>query len=729
MSTRVKWGLALAALTLVFVGCASEDEGSADKGCPVGKCDNVDPSELACEVNNASGRDMGEGFLLGRKDPIAEKVLKPGGDCPTTYAEVMAKLRETDVEGCERGACPTCDDSRKNGNESDADCGGDVCSACTDGQSCNVNADCVSGNCDSGTCGPASCEDGEKNGTESSADCGGSCDACANGQACGSGSDCESGNCEGGFCVASTCTDSSQGEDETDVDCGGPDCGPCVDGSACAASDDCVSGVCTEGACVAATCDDGVRNSDEIGVDCGGSCEAGCAARTACSSGDDCESGICDSVGGRCLSEAPECTPNLRTGINTMVVSETAQLMDTPTSYRLATTRRCDDRDQFELFFSLFGVRAGGGLPSDAEVISFNSTTKLFNYYALEGGEWTWFGDSTDMVRPDASSRCATCHTGGGLIMKELDTPWVHWEGHHDTPGAKELVDAHEDLGTKSSGSRMESLVNKGNREWNPVRVQFFKSQGDVKGLLKPLFCTVEVNLDNGADFASSKMSSVKADFLLDPQFKSFGSVSISNDDYEAAIAAQNHKVEGVTGDFNDTLFDFVYPERSKADIDYVKKLKDAGLVDENFIEDVLIVDFTNPIFSEARCGLLEHAPELDAGDITLEAIRDGFIANLEAASPADGTPAAQLLANLQNADDSADHDAAIKTFWDACGARDKKMFIEDMVALATIRRELARTNETTHGVFEFPATMPVGDILFSLDVKPDPVSCELVEP
>ena len=124
------------------------------------------------------------------------------------------------------------------------------------------------------------------------------------------------------------------------------------------------------------------------------------------------------------------------------------------------------------------------------------------------------------------------CHTAGGLVMKELDTPWLHWEGHHDTPGAKDLVDAHDDLGTKRSGSRMENIVNAGNRAWNPIRMAFWQSQGDIKNLLAPLFCQRQVNLDNGADFASSDMRSVKADFMLDPELKSFGSISIETADY-----------------------------------------------------------------------------------------------------------------------------------------------------------------------------------------------------
>ena len=86
--------------------------------------------------------------------------------------------------------------------------------------------------------------------------------------------------------------------------------------------------------------------------------------------------------------------------------------------------------------------------------------------------------DAADQPGPGASGdrRCAACHTGGGLIMKELDTPWVHWEGHMDTPGAAELVNAGvmlagEGLHPSSKGARVhfsgaKRSVTSGSRSW-----------------------------------------------------------------------------------------------------------------------------------------------------------------------------------------------------------------------------------------------------------------------
>lgn len=46
----------------------------------------------------------------------------------------------------------TCNDNIKNGKETDIDCGGSSCSACSDGKNCSKNSDCSSGLCNNGIC-------------------------------------------------------------------------------------------------------------------------------------------------------------------------------------------------------------------------------------------------------------------------------------------------------------------------------------------------------------------------------------------------------------------------------------------------------------------------------------------------------------------------------------------------------------------------------------------------
>lgn len=301
-------------------------------------------------------------------------------------------------------------------------------------------------------------------------------------------------------------------------------------------------------------------------------------------------------------------------GMATRLVTETGQLAGGSLlqNFRLVNTRRCGNRNEWELLISLFGVPASGKLPTSAEMIAFDPEAKEFNYYEIANGQWHFFGSSSDFVA-GKGGRCKGCHAGGGLVMKELDTPWMHWTGHFQTPGTNKVIDANkDDLGSESSGANMENLVNSGNREWTKTRVTnaLNPDKSTVKDLLRPLFCTVEVNLDNAVDFDTSSMSSLPADFFLDPQLKSFGSVSMKDDVYTAARTAAGNSVPGLNQP--DAIFKFPFVERSKADNMYVDELKSRGVVDEDFVRDVLMVDFTRPIFSDARCGLLEFAPTFE---------------------------------------------------------------------------------------------------------------------
>ncbi|MFO0613764.1 MAG: lamin tail domain-containing protein [Polyangiaceae bacterium] len=109
---------------------------------------------------------------------------------------------------------------------------------------CVVGGDCMSGVCTAQhTCGAATCNDTIKNGTESDVDCGGTCSKCINGKHCGSATDCLSNACSGTVCQPS-CSDMMLNQDESDVDCGGATCPKCDVALNCTGNGDCASNVC-----------------------------------------------------------------------------------------------------------------------------------------------------------------------------------------------------------------------------------------------------------------------------------------------------------------------------------------------------------------------------------------------------------------------------------------------------------------------------------------------------
>lgn len=309
-------------------------------------------------------------------------------------------------------------------------------------------------------------------------------------------------------------------------------------------------------------------------------------------------------------------------GMTTKFISETEPFAE-GSGLRSVVTRRCGGRGEHELIFSLFGVRAGSPLPGAAEVMAFDPESGEYNYYEVNGNEAEFFGSSSDFIAGNGG-RCKQCHTAGGLVMKELRNPWLHWEQLGDSPG-RLIDDNPDDLGSSkfSRGSSMESLTKAGNRVWNERRIQLLTdAEGDFtpKDMLRPLFCGTQVMLDTISTsrseptrvpdgvFAHCKMFGTNS--CGGTHFGESGGVSIESGVYTAATEAAGQSVAQVQEP--DTVFPGVFIEPSQIDIDYMDKLVDAGVIDDDFITDVLAVDFTRAVFSDARCELLEFAPEWD---------------------------------------------------------------------------------------------------------------------
>ncbi|RLE38926.1 hypothetical protein DRJ17_02405, partial [Candidatus Woesearchaeota archaeon] len=142
----------------------------------------------------------------------------PGGEGCYDDTDCETGLRCDKSAGGDYGVCivpiADCTDEKilDPALETDVDCGA-TCSQyfglrCTEQQSCLVDSDCRSFNCDNGVCGPVAltCLDGYQNNGESDVDCGGPCPPCEDGSSCTSNNDCI-GNCVSGICRTDVCTD------------------------------------------------------------------------------------------------------------------------------------------------------------------------------------------------------------------------------------------------------------------------------------------------------------------------------------------------------------------------------------------------------------------------------------------------------------------------------------------------------------------------------------------
>jgi hypothetical protein len=157
------------------------------------------------------------------------------GAC-TTFSDLAAD--DDDSNGGTSGTSRVRTDGKKNGSETDVDCGGESAPKCEDGKRCQSGSDCTSGSCASGTCKAPAPDDGAKNGDETDVDCGGTqAPKCAAGKGCATNEDCATGGC--GYdkkCVAAhalSCTGHF----------GGDTCGAGDTGAAGAAHESCCTTV------------------------------------------------------------------------------------------------------------------------------------------------------------------------------------------------------------------------------------------------------------------------------------------------------------------------------------------------------------------------------------------------------------------------------------------------------------------------------------------------------
>ena len=449
--------------------------------------------------------------------------------------------------------------------------------------------------------------------------------------------------------------------------------------------------------------------------------------------------------------------------LQTVLVSERAQLRrtfkgkkegctaDPIAMYRAITTRFCGERPKFGLFMALFGMTAEDPeLPADTELIGWDEAAGVFNYYAVEQGKWSYFGNSIDMLQGPTEKgerRCAACHTGGGLVLKEMRNPWVYWEGRDTLPGVTEILGAHEDLGSRAkgkvldlrpAGKEIEDTVTAGNAAWTETRIDHLLKDGSTKDLLRPLFCSQEVELRAVAQSVTPPASTggekgtlpvIANELLVDPYFEVDETVGIPLPDYHAALTKANQRVERACGTkladadgkpLRDTAFDLTHPFRSLSDEQMIAALEKRGVIDRRLAEAILSVDFTRPVFSKARCALLDHVPDVPAPDRKVATIRTALIAAMKA-EPKDNEAAATLLAALDGTSPPTDR---LTTFINACKSRRPKDLAVDLLEDITRRRTQARKLP----IIELPEMLPTTDLPAPEEGALDPKTCQFRE-
>jgi len=372
------------------------------------------------------------------------------------------------------------------------------------------------------------------------------------------------------------------------------------------------------------------------------------------------------------------------------------------------------------------------------ESIAWDPDKQFYNFYELVDGNWFYRGDSKDIlddiqslhrqrtaasVRPFGGRlRCSGCHVNGGLLQKELALPHNDWfTQSRNLPLATVKPDAFVQgrlADMVDAGELSKLVVASARRLADSPGYRKVLASRSMQEQLRPLFCPVELNIESDSDPLDDRKPTLRipSGFFADARLAA-ADITIARKDYDAALAKLRSRLPETPGRA-DADHGWLTPVKAQSDIVAVDALIEQGVVDKEFAADVLAVDFTNPVFSGTRCGLLKLVPE--KGGPT-------FVARLQDALRGASTPGAtELLRNLSDpARNAAFHKERAVAFLTNCQQRASDPgAVADWSRLLAQRRAEVSASEISQNprghILEDP-----GRIVFP-SVQPSPVAGRL---
>lgn len=394
-------------------------------------------------------------------------------------------------------------------------------------------------------------------------------------------------------------------------------------------------------------------------------------------------------------------------------------------------------------------VSASTNLDADdafLQVIGWDPKAGAFQFYDRRDGSWVWAGSSWEALAPDTRGRGPfDSHVNGALNMKELKLPWVNWHSQSAAILDSALAPAdplrNETLWkSRSPAQEFETDVARpGIKRWTNSRFDRSVKDGSITGLpefMRQVLETTTVNLVSSpvANDALTATSSVRlpltfflaADALVDvlglnpditvPQ--------VAGDTYQAMLTRYNVRTgDGAFVFPGDTHFVFAVPEPAFEDLVILDGLLSMGVLTRKLASALLMVDFSNPVFSVRRSALLRYVPatvRVQSSDF-----QDQFIAAIKgAAAPEAGTPEKEFLSNWSLSDQEWEHtfEQKIETYFAALQPR---LQTQDGFAPIFELAESRRREFRKRPLAEFRLTTPITNIPETapqLELTPDGV-------
>ena len=367
------------------------------------------------------------------------------------------------------------------------------------------------------------------------------------------------------------------------------------------------------------------------------------------------------------------------------------------------------------------------------ELIAWDPDKQFYNFYELADGGWFYRGDSESILddvkmlhreRPASTGpfpakpqlRCSGCHINGGLLQKELAPPHNDWFlRSRNLPLGKLKPDSFVQdrlAATLDAGELSKLVAASARRLADSPKYRAALAARTMQEQLRPLFCPMELNIESDSTPLDDHKPTltVPSAFFVDPRLAS-AEISIRRTHYDAAVRALTSRLPDTNPRRADADHGWLTPVKAHSDVVAVDSLIERGIVSRQFEVAVLAVDFTNPVFSPMRCGLLKLVPNRRDAD---------FVTSFQGALRGSSAPgAAELVANLTDpARNVALHEKQAAAFLTACRqqASDGDTVSDWYRLLAQRRVEVATSEISQHpegSILEspertvFPSTKP----------------------
>ena len=274
------------------------------------------------------------------------------------------------------------------------------------------------------------------------------------------------------------------------------------------------------------------------------------------------------------------------------------------------------------------------------ELIVWDSPRQVFNFYELIGtgtrGKWFYRGNSFDIADDTENLftsrnagmpafgkklRCSGCHISGGPILKETDHQSDWWKVDRKLPlGAWTLdADVKTLFGSAKDASEFASTVNSGQTTLeNSVAFQSHRRSKSLQSQFRPLFCDEQIELGSDPFPLEGPSASVIVPVKsLVSDWLGSGTITVSKKGYLNALSALGSRFPGTQMPDGDHAW--LVPIKGRADSAAIQQLVADGLLTDDFVFDVLAIDFQNPVLSEKRCALLQLLPKELTADWKIE--------------------------------------------------------------------------------------------------------------